>query len=252
MTVATMQGSASSVPGGHAGETVAGVLHAGPVGSGAEPVRSDDPGPDEDRASPVRRCIASGESRPRDAMVRFVVAPDGSVVPDIEETLPGRGLWLTADREMAEKAVARNAFSRAARRSVRAGPETLELTRQRLLRRCLDTIGLARRGGLAVSGFEKVATALRQGRIGSGRDGSGARVGLWLEASDGAADGRAKLQGLADGVPQVQLFDRSQLGAAFGRDDVVHAVLGGGALADRLMRDVGRLAGLGLPAGQGK
>ena len=208
---------------------------------------SDDPvlpeGEDEavgGRASPLRRCIASGAVAPRDGMVRFVVAPDGSVVPDVEETLPGRGLWLTADPALVEKAVAKGLFSKAARRAVKASPDLLERTRTLVRRRCLELVGLARRGGQAVAGFEKVAMALRGGRVGK----SGGGIGLRLEASDGAADGRDKLTALAPDVPMVDLFGRAELGPALGRDEAVHAVLGGGPLAARLLREAGRLADL--------
>ncbi|MDE1148971.1 MAG: RNA-binding protein [Azospirillaceae bacterium] len=189
--------------------------------------------------SPLRRCIASGVVGPKDGMIRFVVGPDGTVVPDVEETLPGRGLWLTADPALVEKAVAKGLFAKAARRSVRASVELRPQVMGLLRRRCLDMVGLSRRGGQAVAGFEKVAAALRARAIGT-RSG----IGLRLEASDGAADGRSKLDALSPGIPVVDLFDRGELGMALGRDDAVHAVVGSGPLALRLLREVDRLRAL--------
>ncbi len=193
------------------------------------------------RHSPLRRCIATGVVGAKDGMVRFVVGPDGTVVPDVAETLPGRGLWLTADPALVEKAVAKGLFSKAARRTVKAPPELPSLTAGLLRRRCLDLIGLARRGGGALAGFEKVQAALRSGQV-----GKAGRPGIWLEARDGAADGRGKLGGFAArmGVPMVAVFDRRELGEALGRDEAVHAVLAAGPLADRLRREVVRLAAL--------
>jgi hypothetical protein len=191
------------------------------------------------KSSPLRRCIATGTVGPKDGMVRFVVAPDGSVVPDVEETLPGRGLWLTADPALVEKALSKGLFAKAARRPVKPPADLLERTRDQVRRRCLELVGLARRGGQAIAGFEKVAMSLRSGRVAQ----SGG-VGLRLEAADGAADGRDKLTALAPGVTVVDLFDRAELGRALGRDEAVHAVLAGGPLAQRLKREAGRLAAL--------
>lgn len=184
-----------------------------------------------DRAGPQRRCIVTRAVRPKEALLRFVLAPDGTVVPDLGGILPGRGLWVSSRREVLEKAVAANAFARAARAKARP-PEGLAATVEaQLARRCLDLIGLARRAGQAVAGFEKVSEALRAG--------SG---GLLLQASDGAPGGRAKLKGLARGLPVVDLFTGAELGAAFGRDFVVHAVVAG-RFAERLRLEASRLSG---------
>ena len=195
---------------------------------------------------PLRRCIVTGIVQPKETMIRFVIAPDGTVVPDLEETLPGRGLWLTAERAVVDRAAARNLFAKAARRQVRVEPGLAERLIVMLERRCLDLIGLARRAGQALAGFEKVREALQAGRI--GRSGV---PGLLLAARDGAADGRSKLRGLAGALPLVEEFEAAALGAALGRDHAVHAVLARGALADRLKVEASRLRALRTPpAGQ--
>lgn len=204
--------------------------------------QADEPEAVGGRKSPLRRCIASGRVQAKDHMIRFVLGPDGTVVPDLEETLPGRGLWLTADPALVEKALSKGLFAKAARRAVKVQPDLPALVRQLVRRRALDLVGLARKGGGAVAGFEKVQAALRTGRF-----GRGVAVGLWLEARDGSDDGRSKLRPLAQAlsVPLVDLFDRAELGAALGRDEAVHAVLAAGPLAARLLREVDRVKALG-------
>lgn len=206
---------------------------------------ADEPESPAGKRSPLRRCVASGRVREKDRMVRFVISPEGAVVPDVEETLPGRGLWLTADPAMVEKALSKGLFSKAARRAVKADPGLLATVRQLVRRRALELVGLARKGGGAIAGFEKVQASLRSGQM--GRPGAGAKpVGIWLEARDGSADGRAKLRplALARQVPLVDRFDRAELGPALGREDAVHAVLAAGPLAQRLLREVDRMAAL--------
>lgn len=184
------------------------------------------------RSSPLRRCIVTGEVRTKDGMIRFVVAPDGSIVPDLEERLPGRGHWLTADRAVLEKALSKKLFSKAARRAVRADPAMADRVAGLLRDRCLSLLGLVRRGGHAVAGFEKVRDMLKSG---------GAAV--LLAAVDGAQDGRSKLRALASGLPVVELFDAAAMGAALGRDLAVHASLAPGRLTERFLADCHRYAG---------
>ena len=113
-------------------------------------------------ADSERRCLGTGEVRPRVGMLRFVVAPDPALglVPDLAGDLPGRGLWVSADRTALERALARNAFARAARGPLRIAPDLSARVEAGLVRRLVDWLGLARRAGAAVAGFEKTRAAL--------------------------------------------------------------------------------------------
>ncbi len=187
----------------------------------------------EEEKGPNRRCIATGNVLPVEQLIRFVVGPDGVVVPDIEARLPGRGLWLSAGRDMVNTAAAKNLFAKAFRRKVTVPADLAERIAGLLLRRCLDRIGLARRAGQAVTGYEKVRGELKAGR--------GA---VLLAAADGAADGRDKIRALAPALPLVAVLRSDELGAAFGRSHAVHAVLTAGRLAEGLKIDAARLAGM--------
>jgi predicted RNA-binding protein YlxR (DUF448 family) len=178
-----------------------------------------------------RRCIATGEFGDRASLLRFVVGPDGTIVPDIEARLPGRGLWLLPRRDIVERAVAKRLFARAARQPVTMPPELADRVEALLARRCGDELGLARKAGLAVAGFERVGEAVRAGR-----------VGLLLSALDAAETGRRKLAAQAPGLTAAALTG-AELGAAFGRDRVVHVAVGRGPLCRRLVVDLERLAG---------
>lgn len=191
----------------------------------------------DEAAGPQRRCLASGQVLPKTALLRFVVNPEGVVVPDLAERLPGRGLWLQARRDMMDKACARNLFAKAAKRQVRV-PDDLSRQVERLaLKRCLDLLGLARRAGAVAAGFEKVRSALRAGE-----------VGLLVQADDAAADGRDKVRALARAVaPEVPLAafcDAAALGAAVGRESAVHVVIAPGRFAESLETEIRRLAAL--------
>src|SRR3546814_3824583 len=117
----------------------------GGIDIGEKPVRTglaaQDGAADEERG-PLRRCIATGESRPVGALLRFVVGPDDTVVPDLAGTLPGRGIWVTADRAALDKAVAKGLFQRAARRPVRADANLPDRVAALLARRMIDLVSM--------------------------------------------------------------------------------------------------------------
>ena len=185
-----------------------------------------------------RRCIASGASRPRDALLRFVVDPGGALVPDLGESLPGRGLWVSAERALLAKACERGLFARAARRPIAVAPDLIDEVERQLAARALDTLGLARRAGVLVTGFDMVQRALADGR-----------VAVLIEASDGARHGRARLGALARDIPIIAQFDGAALSRSLGRENVVHAALAPGRLADRFLRESARLAGVRAESG---
>lgn len=181
-----------------------------------------------------RRCIVTGESAPKAGLIRFVIGPDGTLVPDLAERLPGRGLWMTARRDIVARAAPRQ-VSRAARTAVAAvfdPTELADLVERLLQRRSIELIGLARRAGQAVAGFEKVKAWCREGR-----------VAVLLAAADGGADGRAKIRVLAADAVLVDVLTAEELGQAFARPHAVHGALAPGGLADEVAREAARLGG---------
>lgn len=179
-----------------------------------------------------RRCIATGAVRPREELLRFVVDAEGRLIPDVAGRLPGRGIWLSADRDSVKRARARKLFQKAARRPLEIDPDLDELIERLLVARCLDLLGLARRAGQAVAGYEKVAGWLKQGC-----------AAVILAASDGAEDGREKLRRLARNKPAIECLSADELGRAFGRERTVHAAVAPGALAAKLISETRRLGG---------
>jgi len=191
--------------------------------------------PDEDEGDvrgPLRRCLVTRAVLPKEAMIRFVLGPDGVVVPDLAARLPGRGMWLSAKAAVLEEARTRRLFARAAKAEARV-PEGLgAVIVAGLERRVASTLGLARRAGQAVCGFVKAREWV-----------AGGRAGLVVTARDGAADGRRKLLA-GSSVPAVAPLDGASLGAVFGREHVVHVALAPGRLADAVAADAARLAGM--------
>jgi len=188
-----------------------------------------------------RTCALTRELKPVSEMIRFVIGPGDAVVADVKRKLPGRGLWVTATRKSIEDAVKRNAFARGFKRNVKVGADLLAQTDGMLERATLDALAMAGKAGLVVSGFAKVEAAL-------GRDEA---VAL-LHASDGAADGKRKLDGVlrrireeTDGIPReiavIGEFSGTQLDLALNRPNVVHAALLAGPGSETFLARVSRL-----------
>jgi predicted RNA-binding protein YlxR (DUF448 family) len=170
---------------------------------------------------------------PAERLVRFVVDPGGMLCPDIKEMLPGRGLWVSADRAALDSPKLARGASRSLKRTVMVPPELAARVEGLLLRRCGEVLGLARRSGMAVAGYEKVREQLAR-----------RRCGVLLAASDGSLDGRAKLRTLSGEAPVISALTADEIGAAFGRPRAVHAMVGVGRLADLLRREADRLVSL--------
>ncbi len=187
-----------------------------------------------------RRDLVSGEVMPEERLVRFVAGPDGFVVPDVARKLPGRGLWVASNREAVDQAGRKGGFSRAAKAKLSAPPDLADQVENLLKTRLLSGLGLARRAGDLILGFEKTAQAIEQGKT------------AWIvEASDGAQDGRRKVLQSARratdaGRPTPRLFgvfSAEELGLALGLGNVIHVALLAGRGADRWTIDVERLSG---------
>lgn len=169
-------------------------------------------GPVVPNEGPLRTCIASGVQASPEQMVRFVVGPDGEVVPDLGRRLPGRGMWLKAERATVKQAVARKLFAKASRSAARAADDLPERVERLLLDRALGDLSRARRAGRAVAGFVRVEQMIGQGR-----------AGLLIVADDADGDGLGKLE--ATGIPIERLGDAAALGGIFGRERTVYVAV---------------------------
>ncbi len=211
---------------------------AGEVDDEPETVDTLEPGDaaevdDEPETGPLRRCIVTRERGERQTMLRFVVGPEQRIVPDLAGKLPGRGMWLSASRDVLETARLRNAFARAARAPVALPPDLTALVEAGLTRRVTELLGLARRAGQANFGFERAREWL-----------AGNRAGIVIQAKDGSPDERARFMSGRRDVAVGTPLSGAALGAVFGRDHVVHVVVARGRLADALKIETNRLAGI--------
>jgi predicted RNA-binding protein YlxR (DUF448 family) len=195
-----------------------------------------DSGPRQTPPGSERFCAATGAVRPVAEMIRFVVAPDGTVVPDLKRRLPGRGLWITATAPALRDALARKAFARGFKRQVQVAADFVETTDRLLERAALDALAIAHKAGITAIGFGKAEAALARERV----------VGL-IHAADAAADGVRKLDAAlrqrpnAENIDVISLFASAQLNLALGRSNVIHAALLAGPESETVLARAARL-----------
>lgn len=196
-------------------------------------------GQPKDRADgPARKCIATGESRPKAELVRFVIGPDGAVVPDVAAKLPGRGIYVLPTPEALTRAATKGLFARAAKQQVSVPENLAGMVEGLIARRVVNLISLARKGGGAVAGYEKVKDRLARGD-----------VRALLQASDGSERGKSGLS-TPEGATYIGWLTSDELGQAFSRQTTIHAVLGYGGLAQRVVEEAARLKGLRVLGGE--
>jgi hypothetical protein len=214
---------------------------------------------EEPETGPMRRCVVTRERRPKEQMFRFVVGPGRELIPDLAGKLPGRGIWLSASRDVIEgahgtrpkgtepNATTRGgtprgakgrelvrAIARAAHGPVQVSPDLPGVLETALVRRIGDLIGLARRSGQAVAGFEKARDWMRTHP-----------VGLVLQAADGSEAERARFRSaVPDTVSVLTPLTGAELGRVMGHETVVHVALGAGRLASSIAIEATRLAGI--------
>jgi len=180
---------------------------------------------------PLRRCIATRQTLPKEQMIRFVIGPMRELVPDPGGRLPGRGLWLVTQGDVLRKALKQGAFAKAARGSVVIPGDLGALIVSGLRQRVLDFLGFARRSGEAVAGREAVLDWLRQDK-----------VALLIQASDGSPAERSRLTGGRE-WPVLTPLTAAELGGVFGRERAVHVAVSPGRMVSSLLAETARLAG---------
>ncbi len=169
-----------------------------------------------------RTCIVTRKTAAPDELIRFVVGPDSSVVPDLKRNLPGRGCWVTADRTHIDKAAAKRLFARAFKRDVAVPADLGGMVDGLLAKSALGALGLARKAGMVVLGAAKTEAAVRSGK-----------ALAVFHAHEAAEDGvrkiaqarRATVHLGGPDIPAYKLFAEAEMGLALGGANVIHAAL---------------------------
>jgi uncharacterized protein len=173
----------------------------------------------------ARRCLATGEMKPRAEMIRFVIGPENSVVPDLSENLPGAGLWVTATPEFIRQAAKKNYFAKAAKRTARPALTLAEDVARLLRKRCLEFLGLAKGAGIAVLGETQTETALRAGKL-----------ALYIHAPDAT-----RILDNRNSIAECDIFSRDEMGAALGYAQIAYAGIAPHGLTEKLKLEIKRL-----------
>lgn len=183
-----------------------------------------DRGPRDTKSGTERMCVVSRRVRPIDELIRFVLSPTGEPVPDLKRKLPGRGMWISASHKAVAEAVKRNAFARGFKTNVKPSASLADETDKLMLRGVIEALAMVAKAGQVVSGFTKVEDTLRRNT-----------AGILLHASNGAADGIRKLDGIArqnaefddetGPLPIISLLHSDELDLALGRSNVIHAAV---------------------------
>ena len=193
---------------------------------------------------PERRCVLTGRSDARDSLVRLALSPDGEVLPDAHARAPGRGAWISVDREALTAALANGKLKAGLARAFKTGalaipsdlPERLEAALRRAL---LDRLGLELRAGRLILGSDRIDGEARMGRIAAlyhaadaSDDGARKLDQAWRVGNDAEGSGQAGQR-----LP----LDRDALSVALGRGNVVHLALADSASAERVAVPLHRL-----------
>lgn len=186
-----------------------------------------------------RQCALTRSERATRDLIRFVAGPGDTIYPDLTHKLPGRGVWITADRESISAAVKARAFARSLKRKVEVSEDLPGLVERQLTQRVVEALALANKAGLVVCGFDKVNTRLER-----------ERVTALVHGVDGARDGRDKLDRKYTAIASdrgfkpiiIDILTIDEIGLAMGRSNVVHAALTPGGAAKRFVGEAEKLA----------
>ena len=161
---------------------------------------------------PERRCIISQSTSESHELVRFVVDPSGLIIPDVAGRLPGRGAWVTADREMLSLAGSGGKLQRALGGQMPDG-DLADRVESLLVKRCQEGLAMGRRGGITLGGGGKIRA-------------EGAVFGLIIATDASPREARA----LKGDVAHDWVMDRmtsDEIGVPFGRAMAFVALLRG-------------------------
>ena len=183
---------------------------------------------------PQRTCVACRQTKDKKQLVRYVLAPDGTVLVDYLHRLPGRGAYTCVDKQCLLDAVKRNSFQRCFKRQCRP-VDPMELTQQltqAIEKKILSLIGMARKSKQFIAGSNGVIEALKKG----------SPLALVIIATDISTSIAKKVEALAlrGQIETTCLYDKQKMGKLLGKEERSVIAVQPGLLADSLLNELHR------------
>ena len=176
-----------------------------------------------------RKCIATGQIKPKDELLRFVKTPDSRLVPDFNKKIEGRGLYVSISKKALKTALDKNLFIKSIRMHLKIEDDFLNMVEQLLYKRGLDSINLARKAGALVTGFEKVKEKILKNK-----------VAFLIEAKDAGQDGTEKIGAVAKGLEIISVYNVEDLDTALDKVNTVHVAVLKSNIADMVYKNLKR------------
>ncbi|MDD4520092.1 MAG: DUF448 domain-containing protein [Alphaproteobacteria bacterium] len=178
----------------------------------------------------LRTCLITRKALPKEELLRFVISDEGDLVFDLENKLPGRGFWLLADKKVLQEALLKKPFH-TPKLKIEEGFE--KKVEERLLKRILSFIGLAKKSGVLIAGFDSVKINLIKEKL-----------QILFLASDGAENGQEKVNAVLEKMVKKPLicsdFSSKELAFSLNRDKVVYMGVTESAFADSFEKELNR------------
>lgn len=177
------------------------------------------------KKTPERRCIVTGEHGTPETLLRFAVSPEGVLVFDCYQKLPGRGAWVTPNATMLQHAMDNKLFTKTFKSQVKLQEGFVDHVEERLKQSAYELLPLCQKSGLLISGYEKVKETFAQ-----------EAVAALIMASDASENAREKLFTIRKDYPLIEAFTREELGVAVGREQAVQIALLESALSQKFIQ----------------
>ena len=187
-----------------------------------------------------RMCIVTREKLAADQLIRFVLAPDGALIPDLKQKLPGRGCWVTAQSSYIDQAQKNGLFARSLKEKIEITGSLSQLVDELMSKSTLGMINMARKAGQFITGSSKVDHAVRNGEALAS-----------FHATDAANDGVRKINQArtffskmveVEIIPSFQLFSSDEMSQAFGDGNYIHGAALAGKAGENVLKRATALA----------
>lgn len=108
----------------------------------------------------TRKCIATGEIKPADELLRFVKTAGSHFVPDFDKKSAGRGFYVSNSKTMLHKALEKNLFIKSIHMFLKIPEDFEQQVINLLYRQGLDDLKKAAKAGMVLTAQKQVEQSI--------------------------------------------------------------------------------------------
>lgn len=177
--------------------------------------------------------LSMKKSSKNENRLKLVMFKNGEIIPDLFDKLPGKSFWVDFNKAKINDVIEKKNQLLNDKEKIISYEKICSIVLNQIKKNIFSKVSMAKKSGYAVSGYKNVKASIVS-----------SNVSILFHAYDGSKKELGRLMSGPIPFRIIKLFNSTELGKIFNKDQVVHCSIQNCGIAKSLLLDLKKLEGL--------